>query len=173
MKDGMMKKGLVCNLIIMLIGLSIGVLAEGRRSDFVPASTPVNANQQNIVTSPRTLLPADQWLQVQQLIANTTQGYLIYSSSGTGGSVHLFAKIPHLLNSKGVCVAGIIMYTGLVALTMVWRITNGTTTEVVKLRPGPQVVMFTGIGYSFFKHNIKGGSGRIVAVSLRMPSIVP
>jgi len=60
----------------------------------------------------------------------------MYSSSGSGSSVHVFVKLPHLRNSKGFCLGGFILYTRLTALTIVWQIANGSATDIVKTRPG-------------------------------------
>ena len=163
-------KGLVCGLVFLLAGTSLGIAAGAQQE---PIATAKQTFYGVTVPDPRDLMGAEAWQQVQHTLANKTRGYLLYSSSGTGNSLHLFAKIPHLRNSNGFCVGGIILYTGLTALTMVWRIANGTASEVVKLRPGPHVVVFAGFGYSFFLRNRKGGSGRVVAVSLTQPSVMP
>jgi hypothetical protein len=178
MKHVVFNKGLVCGLILLLAGPSIGVVADAR-SEHYPTivQDDIAATVQNPLqgTMPdlQDLMGGEAWQQVQHAMANETAGYLMYSSSGSGNSLHLFMKIPHLRNSKGFCLGGVIVYTGLTALTMIWRIVNGTAADVVKMRPGPHVVVFAGVGYSFFLRNKKGGTGRIVAVSFNEPSIIP
>lgn len=161
MKKFVINKGLAYGLVVLLAGLSISVATEAQ------------SVSGGIAPNPQNLLGAGPWQQVQQAMANETNGYLIYTSSGSGSSLHVLVKIPHLRNSKGFCLGGFIMYTGLTALTVVWRIANGSASDVVDTRIGPHVVVFTGFGYSFFLRNKKGGSGRIIGVCLTQPSIIP
>ena len=110
---------------------------------------------------------------------NTSPGlYLIFSSSGSGRALHLFLKIPHIRNSKGFIIAGVIVYTGLTAVTTVMQYTNnatnGTAWKIVDVGVGPHMVVFIGAGYSTFKHNIRqGGGGKMVVLTVIKPLIFP
>jgi hypothetical protein len=168
MKKYVISKAFVCGLVLLLVSLSVSAAAvEGR------AKSSVQKEVKGTTTDPSNFLGQQLWQQMQHVMANETDGYLIYSSSGSGGSIHVLVKIPHLRNSMGFCVAGFILYTGLPALTMVWRIVNGSATDVVDMRVGPHSLVFAGLGFSFFLKNKAGGTGRIVAVSLNRPSIAP
>jgi hypothetical protein len=179
MKHIVIKKGLVFGLVLLLAGFSICSMIEAQHENIPTlyqdgfASSYAQDALGKKAPSLQNLLSIEMQQQVQQAMANETNGYVIYTSSGNGNSVHLFAKIPHLKNSKGFCLGGIIVYTGLSALTMVWRIANGTASDVADMRVGPHVVIFTGFGYSWFFRNKVGGLGKLVAVSLSQPSLIP
>jgi len=178
MKHVVINKGLVCGLVLLFAGPCLSVVADAQH-EYNPTivqddiAHTVQSPQQGTMPDLQNIMGGETWQQVQQAMVNETNGYLMYSSSGSGNSLHLFMKLPHLRNSKGFCLGGVIVYTGLTALTMIWRIVNGTAADVVKMRPGPHVVVFSGVGYSFFLKNKKGGTGRIVAVSFKQPSITP
>ena len=110
---------------------------------------------------------------------NTSFGlYLIISSSGSGRALHLFIKIPHIRNSKGFLITGIILYTGFTALTTVMqytnKTTNGTAWKIVDVGVGPHMVVFFGFGYSTFQRNIKhGGGGDMTGVTVIKPLVFP
>lgn len=179
MKNHVIIKGLVFGLIWLLVGLSICTVTEARlennttqaQNDCIgPFTTDMLKKK---VSSYIETLNTETQQQIRQAMAAGISIYLIYSSSGSGHSMHLFVKFPHLRNSKGVCFAGIIMYTGLTAFTMVWRLSKGSANEVIDMGIGPHLLIFTGIGYSSFLNNRVGGPGSMIAVSFKQPSVTP
>jgi len=174
-----MLQGLVLGIVLLIAGISMQSAAGTRqesmttiRQDVLPNLSARAALEEN-VSSYLELLSTEAQQQVQQAAAAGVSTYIIYSSSGSGRAFHVFLKIPHLRNSKGFFLAGIIVYTGLTALTVVWKLTNGTARVIVDTGIGPHVVQLTGIGYSSFKRNLAGGSGSMVAVSFKQPTLTP
>jgi hypothetical protein len=157
------KKGLVFGMIWLIIGATM-CCATG-----APRSCPL---EKNVLNSLKLYYDQEQRHLYQSL--NTSLGlYGIVSSSGTGHAIHLLLKTPHIRNSKGFFIAGVILYTGLTALTTVWQLTNGTNIKIVDIGVGPHIVIFIGFGYSMFKRNIKGGAGKIIGVTVIKPLIFP
>jgi hypothetical protein len=179
MRKGLRVKGLVFGLVWSMLGASlISVTATPQESK--PTVPQINLLASSLQFTPqRNLLDyleffnADTQQQVRQTSTAKLDMYLVFSTSGTGNTFHMLLKIPHLRNSKGIFFAGVIVNTGVTAMTMVWRMTNATNGTLVDAQIGPHVVVFLGIGYSTYNRNLRGGSGSMLAVSPLQPFLLP
>jgi len=178
MKNHVIINGLVFGLVGLLVGLPICAVTEARLENVITQSqndvigSLATDMVEKKVSSYMETLNTETQQQIQQAVAANISVYIIYSSSGSGHALHFFVKVPHLRNSKGIVFAGFIMHTGLTALTMVWRLTNGTR-KVVDVGIGPHMLTFIGIGYSSFNRIWKGGGGSMLAVCFRQPQLTP
>jgi hypothetical protein len=179
-----LNKGLVLGIIWLVVGISLysvgssqlelkGMNTRDMKAPFMRTTL----LEKNVLNSMNLFNNEGQHQLYQSL--NTSFGlYLIISSSGSGRALHLFIKIPHIRNSKGFFIAGVIVYTGLTALTTVMqytnKTTNGTAWKIVDVGVGPHMVVFFGFGYSTFQRNIKhGGGGKMIGVTVIKPLIFP
>jgi len=178
MNTNLIIKGLVICLVWLVAGISIHPVVGAEQETMtalykdIRADFPVRVTMEEKVSTCLNLLSPETQQLVHQALEKGLSMYVIYSTAGTGGSIHFFIKVPRLRNSKGFFAAGIIIYTGLTAGTVVWKL-NSTGRVVVDSRIGPHFLGFTGLGYSTFKRNLAGGAGSLVAVSFKQPQLTP
>jgi len=178
MEKSTIKKGLVIGTVWLLIGLStysVGGTQQWKKEsnispgEFPPFQTP--CSDKNIIGYLKQM-DSEEQLQLQQLFDAQVGLYGIVSSSGSGHAIPILIKIPHL-KLKGFFFAGIIINTGLSALTNVWKLTNLTSGEIIDFGVGPHVVIFIGIGYATYKRILLGGAGSMFGASIIQPTIIP
>jgi hypothetical protein len=179
----MRKKSIGKKLIFVLVIILIGATFEGTTAtpQYLIATTPQktlpissHSPQEQDLSSYLACFDTDTLQSIHQAQAAGLDMYVVFSTSGTGRAIHLLLKIPHLRNSRGVFVFGMIVYSGLTAMTTVWRLQNGTNGTLVDAQIGPHGVMFIGVGYSTYNKNFKGsGAGTMLGVSPLQPFLFP
>jgi hypothetical protein len=173
MKIEMVKKGLVVGIVWLVAGISVYSVA-GTQQILRENNTDNTYLPSGITTSiEKNLLDPLEQLQLQQSFNAGLSLYGIVSTSGSGRAIPILIKLPHLGKIKGFFFFGVITYTGLSAMTTVWRFINMTAKEVVDVGVGPHIVVFIGIGYATYKRILFGGAGSMFGVSIVQPSITP
>ncbi len=167
----MVKKGLVVGIVWLVVGISIYSVA-GTQQTLRESNTCKTCHSFSVTSVEKNILDPLEQLQLQQSLNAGLSLYGIVSTSGSGRAIPILIKIPHA-KLKGFFFAGIIIYTGLSAMTTVWRFINMTAKEVVDAGVGPHVVVFIGIGYATYKRILFGGAGSMFGVSVVQPSITP